>query len=156
MSHPKARAPPKPPTVILDPDACKPTATKRCATFRTWLLGGGGKHTTPGATTTTATTTAGSGRRAGAMSGGVSGADGEAKLLKLGLEPASERRRVMAVVTKVEENPQLMNWFQVYYPKSKKKIHFSCGIEIFRRKIISAVRSRISSNLISYTRVQRQ
>lgn len=47
------------------------------------------------------------------MSGGASGTDGEAKLLKLGLEPASERRRVMAVVTKAEETPRLMNWFQV-------------------------------------------
>lgn len=53
------------------------------------------------------------------MSGaGASGTDGEAKLLKLELEPASERRRVMAVVTKAEETPRLMNWFQVRCTRS--------------------------------------
>lgn len=49
----------------------------------------------------------------GGGASGVAGAAGDAKLLKLGLESAIERRRVIAVVLGEEENPSLINWFEV-------------------------------------------
>lgn len=47
------------------------------------------------------------------MGASVSGAAGDAKLLKLGLESATDRRRVMAVVMREEETPSFINWFEV-------------------------------------------
>lgn len=51
----------------------------------------------------------------GTASAGASapGAAGDAKLLKLGLDSATDRRRVMAVIMKEEENPSFINWFKV-------------------------------------------
>lgn len=38
---------------------------------------------------------------------------GDAKLLKLGLESTTDRRRVMAVVMREEDTPSFINWFEV-------------------------------------------
>ena len=54
----------------------------------------------------------GAGTGAGGAGSGASGAAGDAKLLKLGLESSTDRRRVMAVVMKEEETPSFTNWFQ--------------------------------------------
>lgn len=80
----------------------------RCASFRSWLGGGG--------------------RRAAA---GGAGANGDAKLLNLGLESTIERRRVMAIVTGEEEAPSLMNWFEVRTVAST-----SMGLQIHRLALV--------------------
>lgn len=41
------------------------------------------------------------------------GAAGNAKLQKLGLESATERRRVMSIINGEDETPTLMNWYEV-------------------------------------------
>ncbi|CAM9759100.1 unnamed protein product [Scytosiphon promiscuus] len=73
-----------------------------CASLRNWL-GGGSKSTAGGAR---------AGGGGGGGGGSAPGAVGDAKLLKLGLEPAVDRRRVMAVVMKEEPNPRFINWFE--------------------------------------------
>eukprot|EP00752_Nemacystus_decipiens_P001572 g1533.t1 len=79
-----------------------------CTSFRNWL-GGGGKNTTAAAVAASAA----SGRAGGgAGSAGGGGAAGDAKLLKLGLESTTDRRRVMAVVMREEETPSFINWFE--------------------------------------------
>lgn len=71
------------------------------ATTRTTRGAGGGKGG------------GGAGTGAGGAGSGASGAAGDAKLLKLGLESSTDRRRVMAVVMKEEETPSFINWFEV-------------------------------------------
>eukprot|EP00903_Cladosiphon_okamuranus_P016531 g15251.t1 len=89
-----------------------------CSTFRNWLGGSksaGAATATGSATGETARTVVGvgggrGGGGGGAAAGGV--AAGDAKLLKLGLESTTDRRRVMAVVMREEETPSFINWFE--------------------------------------------
>ncbi len=92
----------------------------RCSLFRNWL--GGGKSAAAGAAAARAAGGSAGGRGGGgtgaggaaSAGGGAAGAAGDAKLLKLGLESATDRRRVMAVIMKEEENPVFINWFEVH------------------------------------------
>ena len=83
----------------------------RCADFRAWL-GGGGKKAVSRACDET-----GRGMWAATVGGGALGRDertsGDAKLLKLGLESVTERRRVMAMAMRENGILTLMNWFEV-------------------------------------------
>lgn len=97
----------------------RPAYTVRCSTFRNWL-GGGGKSAGAAAAATTAATAGGAARTGTGVSGGRGGGGaaggaeaGDAKLLKLGLGSTTDRRRVMAVVMREEENPSFINWFEV-------------------------------------------
>lgn len=82
---------------------------RSCANFLTWLAGGkireGGEC---GGTVLGRWTSAG---RGNALVG--DGAAGNAKLQKLGLESATERRRVMSIIKGEDETPTLMNWYEV-------------------------------------------
>lgn len=50
------------------------------------------------------------------------GSAGDAKLIKLGLDSAVDRRRVMAIVTGDEDPPTLINWYQVrYHSRTEEK-----------------------------------
>lgn len=80
-----------------------------CANFLTWLAGdksreGGARGGTVLGKWTTA-------RRGDGLMG--DGAAGNAKLQNLGLESATERRRVMSIVMGEDETPSLMNWYEV-------------------------------------------
>lgn len=89
---------------------CNHASTTRCSAFRNWL-GGSSRGVAAAAAAAAAMAAAGGAARTG---GGVaSGAAGDAKLLKLGLESTVDRRRVMAVVMKEEPNPSFINWFEV-------------------------------------------